>query len=66
MTMTEDFIVEEIHAIRDALSKEAGDDIYRIAKAAQERQRASTASHEVVSLPARKAQQIRRATLIPR
>jgi hypothetical protein len=36
--MSSDPIVEEIHAIREALSKESGDDIRKIAEAARARQ----------------------------
>lgn len=51
--MIKDPIVDEIHAIREELSREAGDDIYRIAKAARRRQQASAGDHEVVNHPPR-------------
>jgi hypothetical protein len=48
-----DPIVEEIHAIREALSKASGDDIRKIAEAARERQARSGA--QSVEPPPRRA-----------
>ena len=62
--MPTDPIVEEIHAIREALSKASGDDIRKIAEAAKTRQAQSGA--KAVELPPRKVRitaiGLRRAT----
>lgn len=49
--MTKDPIVEDVHGIREEISKEAGDDLDRILAAAKERQRTSEKDHVVVRLP---------------
>ena len=49
-----DPIVEEVHAVREALAKEAGYDLGRIVEAARERQAAS--GRPVVRLPPKKPQ----------
>ena len=51
--MKSDTIIEEIHAIREALSKASGDDIRQIAEAAKARQAQS--GRKSVRLPPRKA-----------
>lgn len=58
--MEPDPIIEEIHAIRDALSRESGDDIRRIAEAAKARQRKS--GREAVRLPPRKPNAAQKAS----
>ena len=58
--MPVDPFVEEIHAIREALSKASGDDIRKIAEAARARQ--IETGREAVRLPARKAKPVRRAS----
>lgn len=58
--MEPDPIIEEIHAIREALSKESGHDIRKIAEAAKARQTES--GREAVRLPPRKAKAARRAS----
>ena len=50
--MPTDPIIEEIHAIREALSKASGDDIRKIAEAAKARQAQS--GRKAVRLPPRK------------
>jgi hypothetical protein len=57
--MPPDLIVEEIHAIREALSKESGDDIRKIAEAAKARQAQS--GRKAVRLPPRKARPVQRS-----
>ena len=58
--MEPDPIIEEIHAIREALSRESGDDIRRIAEAAKARQAES--GRKTVRLPPRKAKATRKAS----
>jgi len=58
--MPTDLIVEEIHVIREALSKASGDDIRRIAEAAKARQAQSGRKAE--RLPPRKARSLRKAS----
>jgi hypothetical protein len=50
-----DPIVEELHAIREALSKASDDDLARIAEAARVRQQKS--GHDVVRLPPKRVPQ---------
>ena len=58
--MSTDLIVEEIHAIREAISKASGDDIRKIAEAAKARQQQS--GRPAQKLPPRKARPIRKAS----
>ena len=58
--MEPDPIVEEIHAIREALSKASGDDIRKIAEAAKARQAQS--GRKAVRLPLRKPKAERKAS----
>lgn len=58
--MTPDPVVEEIHAIREALSKLSGDDIRAIAEAARLRQELS--GRRVVRLPPREVKETRHAS----
>lgn len=58
--MQPDPIVEEIHKIREEISKEAGDDIREIAKAAKARQAQS--GRKSVRLPPKKAKALPRAS----
>jgi hypothetical protein len=58
--MARDPIVEEIHTIRVALSRASGDDIRKIAEAAQARQAQS--GRKTVRLPRRKARATRKAS----
>ena len=58
--MEPDPIIEEIHAIREALSKASGDDIRKIAEAAKARQAQS--GRKAVRLPPRKAKAARKAS----
>jgi len=58
--MPTDRIVEEIHAIREALSKASGDDIRKIAEAARARQLDSGRKAE--RLPPRKVRPLRKAS----
>jgi hypothetical protein len=58
--MEPDPIVEEIHAIREALSRASGDDIRRIAEAAKTRQAES--GRKTVRLPPRQAKVARKAS----
>ena len=58
--MSSDPIVEEIHAIREALSKESDDDIRKIAEAAKARQIQS--DRKAVRLAPRKPPPARRAS----
>jgi hypothetical protein len=53
-------IVEEIHAIREALSKESDDDIRKIAEAAKARQ--AKGDRKTVQLAPRKPPSARRAS----
>ncbi len=48
-----DPIIEEIHAIREAIAKTSNDDLRKIAEAARSRQAAS--GRKVVNLPPRRA-----------
>jgi len=58
--MEPDPIVAEIHAVREALSKAAGDDIREIAEAAKSRQRQS--GRTSVRLPPREVKGVRNAS----
>ncbi len=58
--MLPDSIVEEIHAIREALSKASNNDIRKIAEAAKARQAQS--GRNAVRLPPRKARPVRKAS----
>ena len=58
--MEPDPIIEEIHAIREALSKVSGDDVRKIAEAAEARQRES--GRKTVRLQPRKAKATRKAS----
>jgi hypothetical protein len=58
--MPTDPIVAEIHAIREAISKAAGDDIRKIADAAKERQAQS--GRKIETLPPRKVRPVRKAS----
>ena len=58
--MSTDPIVEEIHIIREALSKASGDDIRKIAEAAKARQMQS--GRKAVRLPPRKPRHLRKAS----
>ena len=58
--MEPDPIIEEIHTIREALSKASGDDIRKIAEAAKARQAKS--GRKAVQLPPRKAKAARKAS----
>lgn len=58
--MEPDPIIEEIHAIREALSRVSGDDIRKIAEAAQARQVES--GRKTVRLHPRKAKATRKAS----
>jgi hypothetical protein len=58
--MPADPIVEEIHKVRDVLSKASNDDIRKIAEAARGRQVQS--GREAVRLPPRKATAARKAS----
>ena len=60
--MTKDPIVEEVHAIREELAKEAGDDLRRIVEAARTRQQASAKDHAVVTLPPKRIAPTRKAS----
>ena len=58
--MEPDPIVEEIHAIREALSRASGHDIRKIAEAAKARQTES--GKKTVLLPPRKPKAVRKAS----
>jgi len=58
--MEPDPIIEEIHAIRETLSRASGDDIRKIAEAAKARQTES--GRKGVRLPPRKARATRKAS----
>ena len=58
--MEHDPIIEEIHAIRETLSRVSGDDIRKIAEAAKARQTES--GRKTVRLPPRKAKAARKAS----
>ncbi len=58
--MIVDEIVEEVHAIREALSKASDDDIRKIAEAAKARQVAS--GRTAVRLPPRKVPPTKKAS----
>jgi len=58
--MEPDPIIEGIHAIREALSRESGDDIRKIAEAAKARQVES--GRKTVRLAPRKAKATRKAS----
>ena len=58
--MSTDLIVEEIHIIREALSKASGDDIRKIAEATRARQTQN--GKDATRLPPRKARSVRKAS----
>jgi len=58
--MESDPIVDEIHAVREVLSRASGDDIRKIAEAAKARQAES--GKKTVRLPSRKAKAVRQAS----
>lgn len=58
--MPTDLVVEEIHVIREALSRASGDDIRKIAEAAKARQMQSGTTAQ--RLPPRKARSLRKAS----
>jgi len=58
--MEPDPIIEEIHAIRETLSRASGDDIRKIAEAAKARQAQS--GRKTIRLPPRKAKAARKAS----
>ena len=58
--MEPDSIIEEIHAIREALAKASGDDIRKIAEAAKARQAQS--GRKAVQRPPRKVKATRKAS----
>ena len=58
--MEPDPIIEEIHVIREALSRVSGDDIRKIAEAAKARQTES--GRKTVRLPPRKAKEAPKAS----
>lgn len=58
--MESDPIVDEIHAVREVLSRASGDDIRKIAEAAKARQVES--GQKTVRLPSRKAKAVRQAS----
>ena len=58
--MEADPIIDEIHAIREALSKASGDDLRKIAEAARARQAQS--GRQTVRLPPRKVKETRKAS----
>jgi hypothetical protein len=60
--MTKDSIVEEVHVIRDELSKEGGDDLRLIVEAAKRRQQDSAKGHAVVTLPPKRIAPTRKAS----
>ena len=55
-----DPIVEEIHAIREAMAKVSNDDLRKMAEAARSRQAAG--GRKVVSLPPRRAATAKKAS----
>ena len=55
-----DPIVEEVHAVREALAREAGYDLDRLIEAARERQAAS--GRQVVRLPPKRPQPAKNAS----
>jgi len=56
----EDPILEELHAIREALAEASSHDLEKIAEAAKARQRNS--EHQVVRLPPKRAEGAQRAS----
>jgi hypothetical protein len=58
--MPTDLIVEEIHVIREALSKASDDDIRKIAEAARARQ--AQGGRKAERLPPRKVRPLRKAS----
>jgi hypothetical protein len=55
-----DPIIEEIHAVREELAREAGYDLEKILEAARARQKAS--GRQAVRLPPRKAEATKKAS----
>ena len=58
--MSNDPIIDEIHAVREALSKAAGDDLRKIAEAARARQ--EQGGREAVRLPPREPRRARKSS----
>jgi hypothetical protein len=57
-----DPIVDEIHAIRDAIAKASGNDLGRIAAAARARARQAAGGRRVVKLPAKRTAAAKKAS----
>ena len=57
---TQDPIVEELHAIREALAEASDNDLAKIVEAARARQ--VTSGHEVVQLPPRSVDKAQKAS----
>ena len=55
-----DPIIDEIHAIREAIAKASGNDLQQIAEAARSRQKAS--GRKVMKLPARRVRTAKKAS----
>ena len=60
--MKNDPIVDEIHRIREELSKQSGDDLRRITEAARKRQQASANNRAVVTLPPKRVVPAKKAS----
>lgn len=58
--MEPDPIIEEIHAVREALSRASGHDIRKIAEAAKARH--TDSGRKALRLPPRKAKAVRKAS----
>jgi hypothetical protein len=58
--LPQDPIVEELHAIREALAKVSDDDLVKIAEAARARQQKS--GREIVRLPPRRVDRAQKAS----
>jgi hypothetical protein len=56
----QDPILDELHAIREALAKASNDDLQQIAEAAKDRQRNS--GHEIVRLPPKRVDRAQKAS----
>jgi len=57
---TQDPIVEELHAIREALAEASGNDLTKIVEAARARQQ--TSGHQVVELPPKRVDKAQKAS----